>query len=82
METNLFEKKLIKSLKKESMLIPEEYFVSYVISAHLGVVKEWLDRDMNKTPKEMALILYKMSMNGPLHEAGLRYTTNKSLTSF
>lgn len=77
MEVNYFEKKLVKAFKQENMMIPEEYFVSYIISAHLGVVQQWLESGMNKSPKEMALILFKMSMHGPLWAAGLKNNTDR-----
>lgn len=72
MEINLFEKNIAKSIKKENLLIPENYFVSYMISAHLGVVQQWLESGMDKTPEEMALILSKMSILGPLNVAGIK----------
>lgn len=76
-EINLFEKKLVKAFNQENMLIPEEYFISYLISAHLGVVQQWLESGMNKSPKEMALILSKMSILGPLRAAGLKNNTDR-----
>lgn len=76
-EINLFEKKLVKAFKQENMLIPEEYFISYLISAHLGVVQQWLESGMNKSPKEMALILSKMSILGPFRAAGLKNNTDR-----
>lgn len=75
MRTNLFERKLVNGCNKENMMIPEEYFISYLISAHLGVVQQWLEGDMDKSPMEMALILSKMSILGPITAAGLK---NKS----
>lgn len=76
-EINLFEKKLVKAFNKETMLIPEEYFISYLISAHLGVVQQWLESGMNKSPEEMALILSKMSILGPFRAAGLKNNTDR-----
>lgn len=76
-EINLFEKKKIQVFKKENMLIPEEYFIAYLLSAHLGVVLQWLESDMEKSPEEMALILSKMSLLGPLRVAGV--TNSKPL---
>ena len=64
-ETNLFEKNLLNTLKKENILVPETYFISYVLSAHLGVVQQWLESDLEKPPKEMALILSRMFLLGP-----------------
>ncbi|WML32683.1 TetR/AcrR family transcriptional regulator [Clostridium sp. OS1-26] len=76
-EINLFEMKLVKTFNKENMLIPEEYFISYLISAHLGVVQQWLESGMNKSPKEMALTLSKMSLLGPFRAAGLKNNTDR-----
>jgi len=64
-ENNLFEKAPIKTQKKEDILVPETYFISYVLSAHLGVVQHWLESGMDKSPKEMALILSRMFLLGP-----------------
>lgn len=72
-ETNLFEKKLLfKTFKKENMLIPEEYFVPYVLSAHLGVIQQWLQNGMEQSAEDMALILSKMFFLGPLKVTGLK----------
>ena len=64
-ETNLFEKGLSKTFNKENMLVPEEYFISYVLSAHLGVVQQWVESGMKKSPKDMASILTKLFLLGP-----------------
>lgn len=69
-ENSLFEKKLIKTFNKENMLVPQEYFISYVLSAHLGVIQHWLESGMEKSPEEMALILSKMFLLGPFKVAG------------
>ena len=74
-QTNLFENDLLKTFKKENMLISKEYFISYVLSAHLGVVQQWLESGMEKSPKEMALILTKMFILGPMKVAGLDNNT-------
>jgi AcrR family transcriptional regulator len=70
--TNLFETKLIKTIKKENMLVQEDYFISYVVSAHLGVIQQWLESGMEKSPEDMALILSKMFLLGPLRVTGLK----------
>jgi AcrR family transcriptional regulator len=64
-ETNLFEKGLSKTFNKENMLVPEEYLISYVLSAHLGVVQQWVESGMKKSPKDMASILTKLFLLGP-----------------
>ena len=71
-KTNLFEEKSVKAFKKEALLIPEEYFISYVLSAHLGVIQQWLNSGMDRSPEEMTLILSKMFLLGPFKVAGLK----------
>lgn len=70
-ETHLFDKKF-GQLKKENLLVPEEYFISYLISAHLGVIQQWFKSGMKKSPEEMALIFTKMVYLGPLKVAGIK----------
>jgi len=72
METSLFEKQLIKAFKKENLLVPKEYFFSYVLSAHIGVLQQWLGSGMKESPTEMALILEKMFLLGPFKMTGLK----------
>lgn len=69
-ETSLFEKTLIKNFRKDDILIPKEYFISYVLSAHLGVIQQWLEDGMGRSPEDMALILSKMFFLGPFRVAG------------
>jgi AcrR family transcriptional regulator len=70
--TKIFEKNLIKAFNKENMLVPEEYFISYLLSAHIGVIQRWLESDMEKSPEDMAIILAKMSFLGPFKVTGLK----------
>ncbi|WEG14575.1 TetR/AcrR family transcriptional regulator [Pullulanibacillus sp. KACC 23026] len=59
-------------LKEENLLVPSDYLVSYIGSAHLGVIQQWLNSDRNETPQEIARILATMTINGPLFAAGLK----------
>jgi hypothetical protein len=52
------------------MLVPAEYFVSYISSAHIGVVQQWLNGDRKETPEEMARILFTMTIHGPFLRLG------------
>lgn len=70
-KSNLFERNPGNTFKKEAMLIPQEYFISYVLSAHLGVIQQWLNSGMDKSPEEMTLVLSKMFLLGPLKVAGI-----------
>lgn len=70
-ETHLFDKHFGK-LKEENLLIPEEYYISYLLSAHIGVIQQWFESGMKKSPEDMALILTKMFYLGPLKVSGIK----------
>lgn len=67
---------LIIRLKKEEMLVPVEFLIAYVSSAHLGVIQHWLEGGMEKSPREMSLILARMTFLGPAHVAGIKGPSN------
>ncbi|HHY27975.1 MAG TPA: TetR/AcrR family transcriptional regulator [Desulfitobacterium dehalogenans] len=71
MWSNVFEKNYVTLIKKEKLLVPSEYLVSYIASAHFGVIQEWLDRGRRETPEEMAKILVNITFHGPLFAAGI-----------
>ncbi|REB05569.1 TetR/AcrR family transcriptional regulator [Sporosarcina sp. BI001-red] len=64
--------KFLRYTQPEKMLVPMDYLVSYVSSAHLGVIQQWLGRGMDRTPQEMALLLSNISNFGPAYVAGLK----------
>lgn len=68
----LFEKTMSPHIKEENLLVPREYLASYVASAHIGVVQQWLSSGQQESPQEMAQILSQIALNGPLYVAGLR----------
>ncbi|MBM7871347.1 AcrR family transcriptional regulator [Clostridium pascui] len=69
---NLFEKHLANKYNSQDMLVSKDYFISYVLSAHLGVIMYWLENDIEKSPRDIALVLSKLSMLGPLEVSGLK----------
>lgn len=71
-ETNLFEKQKLKNFNIDEAVISEEYFIQYILSADLGVIKHWLEKNMKESPNEMALTLARMSLIGPLRAVGMR----------
>lgn len=71
----LIENRFILDINVNDMLVPVEYFVSYVMAAHMGVVLQWIEGGMKKSPEEMALILTKMFILGPFKVAGLKSVT-------
>jgi AcrR family transcriptional regulator len=73
-EANIFNIGLFATMKDENLLVPREYFLSYVISAHLGVIQFWLQRGCRESPREMALILTRLSFRGPFYASGIALT--------
>ncbi|MCC0658022.1 TetR/AcrR family transcriptional regulator C-terminal domain-containing protein [Clostridioides sp. ES-S-0123-01] len=71
-EINLFEKQKLKNFNIDEAIISEEYFIQYILSADLGVIQYWLEKNMKESPDEMALILARMSLLGPLRALGIR----------
>lgn len=69
---NLIDQELSVHLKKDNFLVPSEYLIAYIISAHLGVLQQWLDRDCQESPQEIALILSRLSFHGPFYAAGIK----------
>ena len=57
-------------INKDDLLVPESYFTSYVISAFMGVVTQWLDRDCKESPEEIARILSFLNHKGIVVAAG------------
>ncbi len=68
----LFEENAIPIFIKENLLVPGEYLVSYIASAHIGVIQQWLDDDCQESPLEMARIISTITLNGPIYAAGLK----------
>lgn len=54
-----------------SFLVPREYLIAYLLSAHFGVVQVWLERGCVEAPREMALVLTRLSLGGPLYAMGI-----------
>ncbi|MCM3763379.1 TetR/AcrR family transcriptional regulator [Neobacillus niacini] len=68
----IFYSKLVTKLNKEGIQVPVEILLAYLSSAHLGVVQHWLETGMEKSPREITLILTKMTLLGPGYVAGLK----------
>lgn len=80
-ETNLFEKQKSKSFNADRAVISEEYFIPYIQSADLGVIQHWLEKGMKESPDEMALMLARMSLLGPLKAVGMCKDLKKEIFS-
>ncbi|MFJ8258415.1 TetR/AcrR family transcriptional regulator [Peribacillus asahii] len=59
-------------VKEENLLVPGQYLASYIASAHIGVIQQWLNSGRKESPQEMARILSTITANGPFFAAGLK----------
>ncbi|USK60783.1 TetR/AcrR family transcriptional regulator [Peribacillus asahii] len=59
-------------VKEENLLVPGQYLASYISSAHIGVIQQWLNSGRKESPQEMARILSTITANGPFFAAGLK----------
>ena len=59
-------------INKENLLVPSQYLASYMASAHIGVIQQWLNSGQKETPEEIARILSTIAVHGPFYAAGLK----------
>lgn len=59
-------------IKEDNLLVPSQYLASYIASAHIAVIQQWLDSGRKESPREMAQILSTITFNGPFFAAGLK----------
>lgn len=51
--------------------IPRSYILAYMISANIGIVQHWLETGMQHTPRELALMLTRLTGQGPIAAFGV-----------
>ena len=56
---------------EDGLDIPEDILISYITSAHIGVICSWLESDMKFSPAFMADKLTSLTLLGPIRVAGL-----------
>jgi AcrR family transcriptional regulator len=61
---------ILAGMRADHFLVQSEYLVSYAISAHFGVIQTWLEKGCVESPYDMAIILSKLSLHGPLRMTG------------
>jgi len=67
----LFERNKDVLVNAGNLLVPPRYLSSYIASAHICVIHEWLNGDQGEPPDEIARIISTMTIKGPLFAAGL-----------
>lgn len=53
------------------LIVPKHYIIAYISSAHLGVLREWLDQGTPETAEEMARIVTNMTLQGAVIGTGM-----------
>lgn len=56
----------------ENLHIPIEMITQFIASALIGVVRYWLNTNMQQTPKEIASMLFKIMNKGTLEAMGIK----------
>lgn len=73
MHTALFQRTSTALFDPSKALVPSEYLISYVSSAHMGVIYEWLNKlKTNETAEDIARIIFTITFEGPLVAGGLK----------
>ncbi|MGM0950534.1 MAG: TetR-like C-terminal domain-containing protein [Bacillota bacterium] len=64
---------LLSSIKEsdKALQVPKEIVISYITSAHIGVICSWLESGMKYSPLFMANQLTRLTLLGPLRIAGI-----------
>ncbi|WP_240758453.1 TetR/AcrR family transcriptional regulator [Lysinibacillus sp. SGAir0095] len=56
----------------EDLNMPFEVITQFISSAIVGVIRYWLNSNMQQSPKEMANIMFQIMSKGPLEAIGLK----------
>ncbi|MFN4215190.1 TetR/AcrR family transcriptional regulator [Exiguobacterium sp.] len=72
MHAALFQRSPTVFFDETKSLVPADYLVSYISSAHMGVIYEWLYNDRPETADDIARIIYTITFKGPLTAGGLK----------
>lgn len=70
-QENLFENN-DALLNQEDLLVPAPYYTAYVVSAFLGVIRQWLYNGGKESAVEVAQILSILNLKGPFSAVGLQ----------
>ena len=51
----------------QNTFVSKNYFISYLVSAHIGFIRQWIDSGMNESAENMAEMISKMFFLGPFN---------------
>ncbi|AOZ92380.1 TetR-like C-terminal domain-containing protein [Paenibacillus crassostreae] len=63
--------RILAQVPLERLIIPIDILIMYVSSAHIGLIRYWLENNTQHTPKEMATLLFQIMIEGPFRASGL-----------
>lgn len=50
----------------ENTIIPNDYLIAYLSSAHIGIIQHWLKNGADMPAEEIAKMITELSFNGPI----------------
>jgi AcrR family transcriptional regulator len=62
--------------QSEHVPVPREFIIAYLTSANLSIIQHWLENGMQLSPREMAMLITRMTTFGPLQTYGLKAETS------
>lgn len=68
--------RILTQVPLEQLNIPLDILIMYVSSAHIGLIRYWLENNIQHTPTEMATILSQIMIQGPIKASGLEKFLN------
>jgi AcrR family transcriptional regulator len=72
MKKHMYNKLSIYQPEEGHMLVPRDYFVAYVSSANIGIIQQWFLNGCNVPPRELAMMIMRMTKFGPLQSSGIK----------
>ncbi|MCD9024804.1 TetR/AcrR family transcriptional regulator [Cohnella silvisoli] len=72
MASQIFNKLNFLQPEETNFLIPRDYLIAYISSAHFGLVLHWLESGMTQTPYQMGLMITQIVNHGPIASTGIR----------
>ena len=71
MKEHMFAKHAFRMPAGENQIIPSDYLIAYMTSANIGLVIHWIESGMNKSAREMAIMMTQLINYGPLITSGI-----------
>ncbi|MGW8824625.1 TetR/AcrR family transcriptional regulator [Paenibacillus lautus] len=71
MKEHMFAKHAFRMPTGGNQIIPSDYLIAYMISANIGLVIHWIESGMNKSAREMDIMMTQLINYGPLITSGI-----------